>query len=672
MSQNEAKDRIKVLSSEIDKHNQRYYNLDDPIVSDKEYDDLLKELIELERQYPQLKLPQSPTERVGAKVTSSIRTIDHKAKMYSLDNTYSIEEIYDWHKRIKKGLAGEVIEYTVELKIDGVSASLTYENGVFVLGATRGDGSTGEDVTHNLKTISSIPLRLKESVKTKLPKTFEVRSEVYIEKKDFAAINKYRKSHDEVPFANPRNATSGSVKQLDPRVAAGRHMKCFVHSFGMIDGGEKIETQWSFLSLAKKWGFKIDSNSRLCSSIDEVIKYCQSFQVKRDSIFYDIDGVVIKVNSLKQQQELGFTAKSPRWAVAYKFPAQQVTTIVKELIVQVGRTGVLTPVAELEPVFCGGVMISRSTLHNFEEVKRLGVKEGDRVLVERAGDVIPKIVKVVESGSGSAKKSFGVPKKCPECKGHVAKLKEDDVAYRCMNPSCPKQLEKRLIHFASRNAMDIEGLGDSVIEQLLGTGLVKTIADIYLLTEDDLLKLELFAQKKAENLLKAILASKKKSLSRLLFGFGIANVGQKAASILAEKFSSLENLITAKKEDLIGIHEIGDVMAESVVEFFQEPHAIQLVKDLKRFGVNCHELKSNRKSDGLAGKKFVLTGELENLTRQQVSELIKQHGGDVVSSVSKKTDYVLAGGSPGSKLRKAQDLNILILNEQQFKELIDE
>ncbi|OGX37329.1 MAG: DNA ligase (NAD(+)) LigA [Omnitrophica WOR_2 bacterium RIFCSPHIGHO2_02_FULL_52_10] len=671
MNKSEAAKAIQRISSEIEEHNYRYYVLDQPTISDKEYDDLLKKLIKLEEQFPDLRTPDSPSQRVGAKLAAQAKNVAHKAKMYSLDNTYSIAELTDWHKRVCKGLADRSVEYVAELKIDGVSAALTYEDGRFVLGATRGDGTTGEDVTPNLKTVRSIPLRLKGKREEALPSLLEVRAEIYMNRKDFEILNKERKAAGEELFANPRNATSGSLKLLDSRVTARRKLNCFVHSFGVLAGQAAMKTQWEFLKRVSAWGFCVDKNHRLCASLGEVIDYCKEYQTKRGQIPYEVDGIVIKVNSLEQQTKLGNTLKSPRWAVAYKFPAHQVTTTVKDIIVQVGRTGVLTPVAEVEPVECAGVTITRSTLHNFDEVKRLGVKKGDRVLIERAGDVIPKIVKVVAASPRAKQKAFAVPQQCPECGGPVIKERSDQVAYRCVNPACERQLERRLVHFASRAAMDIEGLGESAVAQLLKKGLVKDVADIYYLKKGDLLKLDLFKDKKADNLLSAIENSKTRPLARFLFGLGIINIGEKAAYVLAQNFKHINTLQKAKKEDIDAIHEIGSVMAEAVVTFFKTPASRKLISKFIKAGVNVEEAAIEA-GKGLAGKKFVFTGELAALSRSEAQERVKQMGAEVTSAVSAKTDYVVVGKSPGSKYKKAVDLGIKVLDEKQFVSLMSQ
>ncbi|MBF0483242.1 MAG: NAD-dependent DNA ligase LigA [Candidatus Omnitrophica bacterium] len=666
MDKNKAKERIAYLCRNIDLHNYRYYKLSDPSVSDKEYDDLLKELKDLEEQFPEFKDANSPTSRVGVKIASDVKAVTHQVKMYSLDNTYSTEDILLWHKRVLAGLDGQKVEYTVELKIDGISASLLYEKGKLVLGSTRGDGVKGEDVTHSLRTIKTIPLVLHTE---NVPELMEIRGEVYMDRQDFERLNAERKKNDEIVFANPRNATSGSVKLLDSRITAKRHLKFLIHSYGIAEGVKKFDTQWQFLNLAKKWGFVVEANSRLCVSIEKVLDFCEEYYKKRDSIPFDIDGVVIKVNSLAQQEQLGFTMKSPRWAVAYKFPARQVTSIVKEIVIQVGRTGVLTPVAELEPVECGGVIITRSTLHNFDEVSRLGIDVGDRVLVERAGDVIPKIVKVIEHSTGKSG-AFKIPKNCPVCGKNIVKENSEEVAYRCVNPLCSARLEKSLTHFASRGAMDIEGLGEVVVAQLLEQGWVRDLADIYLLNKDDFLKLKLFKDKKASNLLEAIEQSKKQPLSRFVFGLGIANVGEKVASVLAERYLNLDNLLKCSQEELLGINEIGPAISVAVYEFFHSKDAVKLIKKFRAAGFDPSQ-EVRQKSGKLAGKKFVFTGEMDLMSRADAAKLIETLGAEVMAQVSKLTDFVVAGRDPGSKFKKAKELGVKIINEKEFQEMIN-
>lgn len=665
MEKAKAAKEIKRLSQEIEAHNKRYYDLSQPVISDTEYDALIKQLAAIEEQFPDLRDMNSPTQRVGAIFTSAGKTVKHRVKMLSLDNCYSVEELEEWFKRVYKGLPGEKVEFVAELKIDGVSASLTFEKGNFVLGATRGDGITGEDITHNLKTVRSIPLQLEKTAS--IPELLEVRGEIFMSRKDFEAMNKKREESGEDLFVNPRNATSGSLKLLDSRQTAERNLQCFIHSFGMVEGGKPIRTQSQFFEWAREWGLRVNNENKICKSEKDVIEYCRKWQEKRLSIAYEVDGIVIKVNDLDQQDRLGTTLKSPRWAIAYKFPAQQATTKVLNIEVNVGRTGVLTPLANLEPVMCGGVTISNSTLHNFDEVNRLGINVGDRVLIERAGDVIPKIVKVVEHAAKKAK-PFSPPKSCPACGGEVTRLHEE-VAYRCMNPSCPKQLERGLIHFASRGAMDIEGMGEVLVAQILAKGWIKDFADVYALKKEQLFELELFKEKKVDNLLKAITRSKSQPLSRLVYALGINNIGEKAALVLAQHFKTLEQLMKAPLSEIDDIHEMGQVTAESVYRFFRLGSTQELIHKLKKAGVNMIEPTVER-SGPLKDKKFVFTGELEGLPRSEAGRLIKALGAEVVDSVSKNTDFVVAGENPGSKYEKAVKLGIKILNLQQFKEML--
>ncbi|MCM8784068.1 MAG: NAD-dependent DNA ligase LigA [Candidatus Omnitrophica bacterium] len=663
---NEVKRQIEKLREEIRHHDYLYYVLNQPVISDKEYDDLYRALKEFEEKYPQFITSDSPTQRVSGEVLKEFKTVRHKVKMFSLDNTYSFEELREWNERLYKNLGKDKIEFVVELKIDGVSSSLTYENGIFSLGATRGDGEVGEDVTLNLKTIRSIPLRLKGK---DIPRILEVRGEVYMERKDFEALNKEREKKGEVIFANPRNAASGSLKLLSPSITAKRNLNCFIHSFGTMEGGRIISTQWEFLSYAQEVGFRVNPANKLCKDINEVIVYCRQWQEKRDSLDYDIDGMVVKVNSFEQQEKLGFTLKSPRWAVAYKFPARQTTTEVLAIKMNVGRTGVITPTAELKPVECGGVIIRNATLHNFDEIKRLNIRVGDRVLVERAGEVIPKIVKVVES---KGKKEVDIPKTCPVCGGRVVKEKKEEVAYRCINPSCPAQLERLIIHFASRVAMDIEGLGESVAKQLVKKRMVKDLADIYFLNKEDLLTLELFAEKKAENLLRAIEESRNRPFSKFLYSLGIRHVGEKAAIVLAERFRNIDALMNAKEDDLLGIYEVGPVMIQSVINFFRQKSTQDLIKKFKKAGVNLKEEAKKIEHQPLKGKRFVFTGELSEFTRKEAEELVRILGGETASSVSKNTDFVVLGENPGSKYNKAEELRVKIINEEEFKRLVKE
>lgn len=658
---------IEELRRQIRRHDRLYYCLDAPEITDREYDLLMRRLLDLEKTHPDLVSVDSPTQRVGAEVSKGFEVVRHQKKMFSLDNTYDLRELLAWAQRVEKGLRSTASPgYMAELKVDGVSVNLVYRRGELVIGALRGDGQAGEDVTANIRAIRCIPLKL---LGKNPPESVEIRGEAYISRNDFEALNKKRKLSGEDVFANPRNATAGTLKNLDSRVVSDRRLLFFAHSLGACRGFE-FQTQKNFLDHASSWGLPVNSQARLCKNIEEVADFCQRWQDRRGELDYEIDGVVVKVDSLKEQESLGSTQKSPRWAVAFKFPAQRVMTIVKSIGVNVGRTGVLTPVAELEPVECAGVTIRNATLHNFEEILRLGVCSGDKVLLERAGDVIPKIVRVVEKSTALHRLKIDIPRQCPSCKESVTKEKEDEVAYRCLNYACPAQLERRLVHFASRAAMDIEGFGEAVVRQLLEKGLVQDFSDIYQLTKKDLLRLELFKEKKAQNLLEAIAASKAKPLSCLLFAFGIRHVGQRVSLILAEHFGQMDRLAGASKEEIGSIHEIGETIADAVEKFFTNSRVLRLIAALKKSGLRMDEPRANFSGSILSGKSFVLTGELVSMTRPEAAALIKSLGGRVLSAVSAKTDYCVAGRDPGSKLAKARQFKVPVLSEQEFKKLI--
>jgi DNA ligase (NAD+) len=660
----QIKNKIQQIKNKLRKHDYLYYVLNQPLISDKEYDDLMRQLMSLEDKYPQYQTSDSPTQRLSAGISPGFKTVKHSVGMFSLDNTYSTSELMLWDERVRKGIGkNSAYEYVVELKIDGVSANLTYVSGKLTLGATRGDGQTGEDVTANIRTIRAIPLVLRGK---HLADFIEIRGEVYMDRQDFLKVNNERMDQGEVLFANPRNATSGSLKLLDSSIAAKRRLNFFAHSLGAYRG-QPVNTQWDFLAKLKEWGLAVNTHSALCHNIQEVIGYCKEWQEKRDQLSYEIDGVVVKLNSFLQQKDLGFTAKSPRWAVAYKFTARQATTEVLAIKVNVGRTGVITPTAALRPVECSGVIISNATLHNFDEIERLGLRVGDRVLIERAGDVIPKVVKVVEQ---KGKQPYNKPDKCPVCKERIVKEKAEDVAYRCINSDCPAQLERALLHFASRDALDIEGLGVAVITQLVKLKLLTSLADIYKLKIDDLLQLELFKERKASNLLEAIQKSKTQTLARLIFALGIRHVGQKAAYTLAQEYTDMDKLMQAKFEDLDQIPEIGEVMANSIGEYFSLSQTKKLIHELKKSGVNMHQEVLRAKVNKLTGKTLVFTGQLDGFSRSQAEELVRQLGGTSASSVSSKTDFLVAGENSGSKFNKAKALGIKIISEQEFKEMI--
>lgn len=657
------KREIEQLRGKIRKHDYLYYILSQPQISDKEYDDLLAKLKSLEEAHPQYRSDDSPTVRVSGGISPGFKTVKHGVGMFSLDNTYSIDELKEWDARLRKGLGKEAVyDYVAELKIDGVSANLTYIKGKLTIGATRGDGQTGEDVTANIKTIRSIPLVL---MGKDLPDLVEIRGEVYMDKEDFTRLNDERQEAGGVVFANPRNATSGSLKLLDSSIVDKRHLNFLAHSLGAYQG-KPVKSQWKFLGLLKEWGLRTDKHSVFCRKMEEVIAYCKKWQEKREEVPYEIDGTVVKLNSFSQQKHLGFTAKSPRWAVAYKFPARQATTELLDIKVNVGRTGVITPTAELKPVECAGVIISHATLHNFDEIKRLKIRVGDRVLIERAGDVIPKVVKVVQQ---KGKEEYAIPKHCPACKEKIVKEKEEEVAFRCINSDCPAQLERSLLHFAGRDAMDIEGLGEAVISQLVKLKYLKSLADIYKLKLEQLLKLELFKEKKANNLLSGIQKSKSRDLSRLIFALGIRHVGQKAAYTLAREFGSMDKLMVVKFEDLDSIPEIGKIMAGSIRDYFSLVRNKKLIQELKDSGVNMRQALAEVKKNKLTNKTFVFTGELKGFSRSEAEELVRLSGGKFSSSVSSKTDFVVAGEAAGSKLQKAKELGVKIVEESEFKEM---
>jgi DNA ligase (NAD+) len=660
----DIKKEINFLREEIRKHDYLYYVLSQSAISDKEYDDLMRKLKKLEDENPEFQSDDSPTVRVSGGVLEGFKTVKHKQKMFSLDNAFSLDEIKEWHERLIKNLGDkQEIEFVVELKIDGVSANLTYKKAKLTLGATRGDGEVGEDVTQNIKTIRAIPLVL---MGKNIPEFIEIRGEVYMDRMDFNKLNKERENDGEAVFANPRNAASGSLKLLDSSDMNKRRLSFFAHSLGEHDNS-KFKTHWEFLGQLKEWGVRVNTHVKLCKSINEVYVFCEEWQERRPKLTYDIDGIVIKVNDIAQQQMLGFTLKSPRWAIAYKFPAHQVTTEVLNIAVNVGRTGVITPIAELAPVECAGVVIRHATLHNFDEIKRLNIKVGDRVLIERAGEVIPKVVRVVDN---LGKAEFKIPNNCPVCAGKVIKEKEEDVAYRCINPACPAQLEREVLHFASRACLDIEGMGEAVISQLVELNLIKNLSDIYKLREKDLGILELFKEKKISNLLSGIKKSKTKPLSKLIYALGIRHVGEKAAFVLAQKFVTLDNLIAAKKEELDDIHEVGQVMSQSIVDYFSQSSTKEMIAEFRRQGLNFKEEVVISKEGPFNAKTVVFTGELKNYSRLQAEELVRNLGGKPGSSVSKKTDFVIAGDKAGSKYDQAKKLGVKIIDEEEFSGMI--
>ncbi len=663
-----VKKEIEQLREKLRYHEYRYYVLDEPEISDAAYDKLMLKLQALEADYPELVTPDSPTVRVGGTPRDGFQKVQHARAMLSLDNAFSYDALRDFDRRVREGIGSEKIEYIAEHKFDGLSISLQYAGGKLVRGVTRGDGLTGEDVTPNVKTIRSIPLQVDASVlkKVKLPADFEVRGEVLMTRKAFEELNRHQEMTGGKIFVNARNSAAGAVRVLDPSITAARRLDFFAY-YLFVDGKVPFPKHSDSLGALKQLRFRASDDWKLCSGIEAVTSYCDDWDAKREKLSYEIDGVVIKVNSTAIQNELGFTAKAPRWAIAYKYPARQETTVVNDIIVQVGRTGALTPVAVLEPVQVGGVTVSRSTLHNMDEVERLGVQIGDTVLIERAGEVIPHVLKVVKEGKN--RKPFRMPKLCPECHSAIHHV-EGEVAYRCVNAACPAKRKESVLHYASRHAMNIDGLGDKIVDQLVDKGLVKDVADLYALKEDEVAALDRMAEKSAQNLLEEIEGSKKNSLSRLIYAVGIFSVGERTGQLLAEQFSSLEELAAAKEEQLEAVHEVGPKVAASIVEFFSEPANRQLIKKLNKVGVHPTAEKRQVKSQKLAGKSFVFTGGLANRSREEAGELVQQHGGKLSGSVSKKTDYVVVGTDPGSKYDKAKELGVPILTESEFEKLL--
>lgn len=661
--------KIEELREKIRYHNYHYYVLDDLIISDTEYDQLMKELEDWETKYPQYINPSSPTQRVGIEPVSGFTTVKHITPMQSLANAFSSEELRAFDQRVKKIIPQQRLKYVSELKIDGLAVALVYENGLFVRGATRGDGVTGEEVTSNLRTVKAIPLKL---FGEDIPPRIEVYGEVYIRKSDFKKLNEERIKKGESLFANPRNAAAGSVRQLDPRITAQRHLDTFIYR-ATFPEGNKFNTHMEVLSYLKKIGFKVNPHIKLCRDIEVAINYCQEWIEKKEEMDYEIDGMVIKVNSLRMREELGSTTRSPRWAVAYKFPAQQEITKVTDIILQVGSTGAITPVAELEEVTISGSVVKRATLHNQDEIRRKGIRKGVTVLIQKAGEVIPEVVKVIEDKRNGEENEFIMPTVCPECHEPISQPK-GEVVYRCTNPDCPAQVKGRIRHFASRNAMDIEGLGPAIIDQLVEKGLIKNISGLYFLKRDDLISLERMAEKSAYNLLDAIEKSKKKSLAKLIYGLEIRYVGVHTSELITGYYSTLDKFKKADLEELIDIKEIGPRIAKSIIHFFEDEKNLNIIERLRNAGVNFGQEKEKMREEKgvqvLAGKQFVLTGTLKDFTRIQAKEIISELGGRVTGSVSKKTDYVIAGEDPGSKYQKAQKLGVTIINEEEFKKLI--
>ncbi len=661
----EANKKISELKEIIEKHNYLYYVQDNPQISDHEYDRLMQELLWLEKQFPQLLTADSPSQRVGGKPLKGFEAVTHLRSLLSLGNAFNLKDLEEFHRRNQSSL-DEQIEYVVEPKIDGLSIVLTYENGIFQVGATRGDGETGENITQNLKTIGSIPLRLRKNLTGLV-----VRGEAYMPKASFVRLNQEREALGEEQFANPRNAAAGSLRQLDPAIAATRSLNAFFYEIIHLEGQE-LTTHWESLELLQELGFPVNREALLTGDIDDCADYCREWAEKRASLPYEIDGMVIKINDLEQQKRLGATAKSPRWAIAYKFPAEQATTILEDIILRVGRTGVLTPTAILKPVRLAGSTVSRATLHNEDMIAEKDIRLGDQVVVQKAGDIIPEVVTVLPEKRQGTEKPFRFPKVCPECGSEVVRL-EGEAAHRCSGGlTCPAQLKEGIIHFASRNAMDIEGLGPRIVEQLFSAGLVKDVSDLYYLKREDLLQLDRMGEQSVANLLNAVEDSKNRPLAKLIFGLGIRHVGERGAKNLVAYFNSVADLAAADENILQTIPDIGPKVAASIVNFFAQKGNQEVVDKLLRAGIRMEEAAEKAEQlAGFSGKQFVLTGTLAGFSRKDAQELIENLGGRVVGNVSKNTDYVVAGEKPGSKYDKALELNIEILSEDEFSCLVE-
>jgi DNA ligase (NAD+) len=651
----------------IDHHNYLYYTEAKPEISDREFDRLLEELKALEAKHPELVTPDSPTQRVGGQPVEGFATVAHRIPMLSIDNTYNADDLREFDKRVRKGLRGEAVQYVVELKIDGVAISLTYEDGTFTVGATRGDGMRGDDVTHNLKTIRRLPLRLHAD---KPPKLFEARGEVYMTRAELARINQERAAKGDEPYANPRNLTAGTLKLLDPRQAAERNLCVFTYALGAVQG-VTVKTHLEALELLRKYGFPVNPHIQTCENIDQVIEYIQTWDQRRAELPYETDGMVIKVNDYDQQRRLGATSKAPRWVVAYKFAAEQALTRLLKIEVQVGKTGKLTPVAYLEPVRLAGTTVSRASLHNADQIAKKDIRVGDMVVVEKAAEIIPYVVRSEAAARTGGEKVFHFPSKCPVCGGPVQR-EADEADYYCLGAECPAQLKERLRSYGRRKAMDIEGLGDVIVDQLVDTGLVRTIPDLYRLTLEQVVDLERMGQKSAQNLLDGIEASKARGLGRVLTGLGIRHVGDHVAEVLARAFPSIDVLLAVSEDKLSHTPEIGPERAESVYKFLHSAAGQKTVHDLRDLGVKLTEDARKTAAGGadLTGKTFVVTGTLTKYKRDEIEDLIKSLGGKATGSVSKKTNYVVAGEEAGSKLTKARELGVPVLTEAEFDKLI--
>jgi DNA ligase (NAD+) len=654
------------LVDQIGYHDKKYYIEDNPVISDYEYDQLVKELQELEKNHPDLILPESPTQRVSGAPVEEFPQVEHKVAMLSLANSYSEEELREWDARVRRLLGDEKVEYVIEPKIDGLGIAIVYENGLLVRGATRGDGKVGEDVTQNIKTIKSIPLRLNPKGTLR---TAEVRGEIYMPVEGLRELNRKREEAGEPLFANPRNAAAGSLRQLDPKVTASRPLDAILYTLSWMETGNQMPPmQDKCLEVMKESGLRTNPNNRKVDSIDKVLEHIDSWRTKREELEYQVDGVVIKVDSIEQQQRLGFTSKDPRWAIAYKYPPQQMTTKLLDIAVYVGRTGALTPVAVLEPVRIGGVTVSSATLHNEDEVARKGLRIGDYVLVERAGEVIPQVVKPIVERRTGEEREFKMPTACPVC-GSKATRDEGEAVRRCVNASCPAQVKERLIHWCSREAMDCEGVGPSLVNQLVDKGLVKDVGDLYSIEQQDLMGLERIAEKTSSNIIEAIKGSVNADFDRVLFALGIRHVGRTTAQVLAEKMESMDRIHRATVEELSRTEGVGQIVVKAIREFMDNPQNQQLIGKLRKAGL---KMEMGKRSTGgpLEGKVFIFTGELESMPRTEAQALVMSLGGRITDSVSKSVDYVVVGREPGSKYEKARSMDKMIMNERQFLELV--
>lgn len=662
MSNEQLKEQIDQLTVRLNDYAHHYYVLDAPKIPDSEYDKQLHELLELEEKHPDLKREDSPTERVGGEILDYFRKVQHDVPMLSLSNAFNDQELRDFDRRVQQGL-GHAPTYMCELKIDGLAVTLKYVNGKFVQGATRGDGTTGEDITSNLRTIQSIPLRLKENI------TIDVRGEALMPKKSFNRLNEEKEKSGEALFANPRNAAAGSLRQLNPKIASKRNLDIFIYSVGQIQD-ITLDSHSESLQFVRDRGFKTNDQTKKCENIEEVINYCEGWLDKRADLPYEIDGIVIKVDSLQDQKTLGFTAKSPRWATAFKFPAEEVVTRLRSIELSIGRTGVVTPTAILDPVSVAGTTVRRASLHNEDLIREQDVKIGDKVTIKKAGDIIPKVVNVLTSERTGEEVEFHMPTECPECESKLVRI-EGEVALRCVNPKCPAQIREGLIHFVSRNAMNIDGLGERVISQLFAHDLVADVADIYRLERDELLKLERMGEKSVDNLLQAIEVTKTNSLEKLLFGLGIRYVGAKAAKTLAMNFETMEALQKATVEELEAVDEIGTKMADAIYTYFNQEQVQEHIQELAELDINMTytgpKLESIQDLDSIfAGKSIVLTGSMEKMSRNEAKSEIESRGGKVTGSVTTKTDLLVAGEKAGSKLKKAEELGIEVWDEKKF------